>query len=1511
MNTQSTRGRGPTPLITGLLPALLLFVPLLTAQPAWSQTPIRFSPPNLTFSAEVTDLSIQTSNGPLDWRRTHNGTGWRFNRHWDGISASYKPVMTQSTGGGSPSAAGSGAPSVCWIWVDEDWQPADNVNPGGPLAAQTYLPANRGYYQTAVPLDSVLSTGFTSGCASIGGVTSASSQVIEGFRRQSQLYVGAGGTYIFKNRDLLKKQPAQRLPLLDGAPTGGNLPLVPQPIADGWRWSNKGGDWAEYDDEGRLSRYGDKNDNTLWLQRNSSGQIVRVIDGGTGTGTVLLTFHYDASGYLKEVKDWPQPGNPLDIPQRTVAYTYDGQGRLATVTDVRGQTTRYTYDTRNRLTKVADPKGNETSLTYAGESTTVQSQTAADGGVTDYRANWDDAKKLFYSKIQGPVTAAGRRVEDYTHDRAGDLVQYEINGRIELSVKRDPIARTETKTNARGFATVYTKNEYGQVTQIQYPDGAKTRTTYDGITLNPVEQTDELGNKTRHEYDTKGNLTKTIEAVGTPDERTTEYQLDPAGRPTKIIRKGRTEANGTVTSDATQQITYDNQGRISSKIDSEGNQRNYRYDRLGRLVEEIDPRGNTTVYETDAQGKLTQITTPLGHTRRFSYDETGNLVSQTDARGKAIQMAYDAMNRRTQTTNPIGGVQTTQYDAQGLRINTTDEDGRARTYEYDTFQRLVSDSDALANATRYGYHQIADGSNTGSLGSLVGPTDIQTPTSRQQIKYDSRERPTSETLINPNASGTQTITRSKTYDAKGQLKNETDADGKTRSYQYNAFEQMIEATDALGGKTKAAYDARGNLIELTDAKSNTTKFAYDRNDRLTKETLPLGETTSYHYDEAGNLIERTDPQGIKKQYAYDAANRLTEVKQLKAGVLIRTITQTWDADNRLTGWTDTDPSRPADQQTTSAAITYDDVGRKTGETISYPSPAGNPYTLNYGYQYSLAGNKTNLIWPDGTAIGYSYSQHNELETVSIPGEGTISVSQFKWTAPAKVTLPGGGTQEKTWDGLLKLESLKARTPGQQTTLNLANTYGNRQEIKSANRTDTANGSSSSKNAAYAYDDELRLIQVKSDTGWLFSDTETFILDAVANRTHHSKTGSAPWQYDQNNRLLSRSDENGNTVTYEYDSNGNQTKKTEGARVTTFLYDTDNRLIEVRDQNNNPIARYGYDPLNRRLWKEVYRDRAGNPLTQATRTYYLYSDEGLIAEATQAIQLGAGSVTASQEPAITTQYGPRPNSSFTTGALFVKTKNSNGQDSIAYYHHNHLDTPMQATDKSGSVVWAAGYEAFGAATIVTPSPTTERPTIVSNLRLPGQYEDPETGLYYNWNRYYDSGTGRYVTSDPIGLAGGINTYSYVRGNPLAYADPLGLVRWKGTYHSRGYVDPVGVVFINFDLTSDCINGRQAQVSVLASGPTIGVGFPVSETYSDVEFEDYLSDVQPNVFNGMFGAISFSVLLGRYGPNFGKIRLGRAFQKGGSNTRGLDIGLALTFLGTSVVTDVVEKDCGCDS
>ncbi|GAA5786517.1 RHS repeat-associated core domain-containing protein [Chitiniphilus shinanonensis] len=111
--------------------------------------------------------------------------------------------------------------------------------------------------------------------------------------------------------------------------------------------------------------------------------------------------------------------------------------------------------------------------------------------------------------------------------------------------------------------------------------------------------------------------------------------------------------------------------------------------------------------------------------------------------------------------------------------------------------------------------------------------------------------------------------------------------------------------------------------------------------------------------------------------------------------------------------------------------------------------------------------------------------------------------------------------------------------------------------------------------------------------------------------------------------------------------------------------------------------------------------------------------------------------------------------------------------MGYYQHDHLGTPIQAVDKAGQVIWAADYHAFEQATLITPKATAEAPTITSNLRLPGQYWDGESGLHYNWHRYYDPEVGRYITRDPIGLGGGINTYGYVGASPIYSIDSWGL------------------------------------------------------------------------------------------------------------------------------------------
>ncbi|MAQ24722.1 MAG: hypothetical protein CMK83_10915 [Pseudomonadales bacterium] len=99
----------------------------------------------------------------------------------------------------------------------------------------------------------------------------------------------------------------------------------------------------------------------------------------------------------------------------------------------------------------------------------------------------------------------------------------------------------------------------------------------------------------------------------------------------------------------------------------------------------------------------------------------------------------------------------------------------------------------------------------------------------------------------------------------------------------------------------------------------------------------------------------------------------------------------------------------------------------------------------------------------------------------------------------------------------------------------------------------------------------------------------------------------------------------------------------------------------------------------------------------------------------------------------------------------------------------MNTPELVTNAERTVVWKSNRTPFG-------EEDPEIALVEQPFRFPGQYYDAETGLYYNLNRYYHPGLGRYITSDPIGLDGGINTYGYAYQNPIMYYDPRGEAVW---------------------------------------------------------------------------------------------------------------------------------------
>jgi RHS repeat-associated protein len=169
----------------------------------------------------------------------------------------------------------------------------------------------------------------------------------------------------------------------------------------------------------------------------------------------------------------------------------------------------------------------------------------------------------------------------------------------------------------------------------------------------------------------------------------------------------------------------------------------------------------------------------------------------------------------------------------------------------------------------------------------------------------------------------------------------------------------------------------------------------------------------------------------------------------------------------------------------------------------------------------------------------------------------------------------------------------------------------------------------------------------------------------------------------------------------------------------------------------------------------------------------------------AFYFGTTPIATSSTPPYAITWGGVPQGSYTLTAVATDNLGATATSApvtvtvnavvaqIYYIHTDHLNTPRLVADASGSTVWKWDQqEPFGV------SPVDENPSGLGlfkfPLRYPGQYDDPETGLFYNYLRdCYDPATGRYCQSDPIGLRGGLNTYGYVGGNPISLSDPSGL------------------------------------------------------------------------------------------------------------------------------------------
>jgi RHS repeat-associated protein len=965
-----------------------------------------------------------------------------------------------------------------------------------------------------------------------------------------------------------------------------------------------------------------------------------------------------------------------------------------------------------------------------------------------------------------------------TYDDTGRLIDVESGG-LRQTISYDVQGRLASVTDPRGrmMQFLYSTSTSVEVDKVVLPDGGVIDYSYfnSPARLSTVLYPD---NKTRkYSY---GSSYQTSAITGLTDESNVVYAnwtYTSMNRATSSKHAGNvdlhqfsygtgsttvTDPRGVARSVAYQSIEGTLQRTSITGPDGDSKA----YDAYGRMISQTDAVGDQTALSYNQKGLETSRTvgygTPEAYNLTTEWNSTLLLPTANQTPALREEMDYDSDGRLTAKRKIDRASYETRtwtytYDSQGL---LTEEDGPRSdvydtiSYTYDTNGDLLSVTNALSQTTtvisrdgigRVTQIQDPNGVTTGYTYDLRGrlltsttagatTTLAYTPTGLVSTvttpagtvlfyTYDAAHRLTkitdgagNYTTFNLDSSGE--VTAKKVYDSGNVLR-------RTQSFVYNTLGQLQQIVGAQSQATTLSYDNAGSVTSEQDALGRITSYAYDALDRVTQTTDALQGYTTQGYDPAGELASVTDPISATTQYAYNGFGEVVSTTSPDSGLT----TYTYDAAGNASSKTNANG--------VTATYGYDALNRLT--SIQYPDSSLN---ASFGYDQGTNGiGRLTSVTDAGGVRTFAYDARGNLVQQSTTAGGFTTTIGYAYNLDGRltqVTYPSGKVASYTRNSLGQITAIAHNGYGLLSN----RTYDAAGAVKSQ-----AWNPSGSVTEQKTYD--LDGLLTNWTVGGLLSQAYSY--DAVGNVT---VMGGKSFGYDVMDRLVSEP-----TQSLSYDGNGNR------------LWDA--------------AGSYGYTAASNRMATgppgTVVLDAAGNTLQLGSQSF-TYNAAGRMATATggqaasytyYADQLRASKTVGS----VTTRYHYGPD-----GRLLAETDGSTGAvlreyvwddevpvaqasaGPIVYLHTDHLGTPRLGTNSVGAEVWRWDSDAFG-----TAAPTG---SAVVNLRFPGQYFDAETGLHYNWHRTYDPASGRYVESDPIGLAGGLNTFGYVGGNPNGFRDPHG-------------------------------------------------------------------------------------------------------------------------------------------
>ena len=992
-------------------------------------------------------------------------------------------------------------------------------------------------------------------------------------------------------------------------------------------------------------------------------------------------------------------------------------GQLMAVVDSYARTLKFQYS-GDLLSSVLTPEGTTISFGYdfSGVNSTVKDRLRT----VTYSGSPSSTQTYLYENPLVPfartavIDEMGNRYASWTYDAVGRGLSSSLGNNSQLTtIAYNDSDRSRVVTGPLGQQETYHFTVIKGSPKISEVDRASTSTTAAASTFTTY---DSNGYKSS-ETDWNGNLTT--------------YVNDSLGRPTKIVEAAGTPLQRTSTT------TYNGNLHLPLTIIAPQLTTKYTYDSTGNVLTKTltdtstaSTKGQKRVWTyTWANGLMTSATTPRGFTTNFRY-VNGALSSTTDP----------LLHTKRTTQRTVGG----------LPLTVVDENGVSTLYRYDSRQRLVLIRKTLASvgllSSTFTYDLAGDRIAESDPGGLLTSSTFDSAHQLTSISNKSQRKIsfTLDAMGNQIASQTTGSTSSlakqgsASFDALGRKLSRTGGVGQVTTYVYDANGNVVKTLDPLGRPETRSYDALNRLVKITDALGQSTFAAYNTRDLPTAvragsltptfyvysgfgdilvQTSPDAGSVSYTYDADGNLIHKVDANGTVSDMSYDALDRLLTVSY--PADTSQNVTYTYDESGhgfsigRLTTVSD---------RAGILSRSYEERGAVSKEVRSLGAA-----NLTTQYTYDLAGNPATITYPSGLVVTYRRDalEHITQVIAQEPGLAAITLATPSGYLPfggaTILTLGNGVVETRKFDldyrlsrvsvtGTLKIEDL-------QYGLDLAD------NVKTI-----TDGVVPANSQSFTYSAVDRLTSAHGSYGIL-----GYTYDSVGNRlTQVANAVSTQYSIRQKSNQLTALVSGGQTQTLAYTPAGSLSSVT-GSSGMSLSYDLQGRLSQV-SSGAQPLVTNLYDAMGRRISKA----------TGTGTTLFQYNPGGLLTEEATL----AGSALRDYV--------------YLDGRPLAVVAPVSGN--VAYIHVDSLGTPLIMTDSHQAVIWKAIYTPFGAAS-VTGSATL-------NFRLPGQYYDAETGFAQNGFRDYAASLGRYIESDPIGIGGGINTFSYSDANPIVRVDRSG-------------------------------------------------------------------------------------------------------------------------------------------